>query len=118
MSRGKSRRYWAEELSEYWDSGFSIPEYCELNELPFENTKRWIRVFEKERNGVPEKSAPATVEVPEPPRLEMVEVKAVPVKVSGGDSGIRLKIAGVEVLLDRNFDGVALSVLLNVLGVR
>jgi len=36
MSRGESRQYWAEQLSEYWDSGFSILEYCELKELPFE----------------------------------------------------------------------------------
>jgi len=115
MARGKSRRYWAEQLSEYWDSGFSIPEYCELKELPFENTKRWIRVFEKERNGIAEKVG---LTIPDAPRLEMVEVKTVPVKGNGGDSGIRLKAAGVEVLLDRNFDGVALSVLLNMLGVR
>ena len=118
MSRGESRQYWAEQLSEYWDSGFSIQEYCELKELPFENTKRWIRVFEKERNGVSEKSVPAAVEVPEPPRLEMVEVKPSLARLCSGNSGIRLKIAGVEVLLDRDFDGPSLSVLLSVLGVR
>ncbi len=70
MPRGESRQYCAEQLSEYWDSGFSVQEYCELKEQPFENMKRWIRVFEKERNGVPEKIALATPEVPEPPRLE------------------------------------------------
>jgi len=118
MSRGESRQYWAGQLSEYWDSGFSVQEYCELKELPFENTKRWIRVFEKERNGVPEKSASATPEVPEPSRLEMVEVKPPLAGLCSGNSGIRLKIAGVEVLLDRDFDGPSLSVLLSVLGVR
>lgn len=119
MSRGESRQYWTEQLSEYWDSGFSIQEYCELKDLSFENTKRWIRVFEKERNGVTEKSAPATPEVPEPSRLEMVEVKPSPASPSrSGNSGIRLKIAGVEVLLDRDFDGPSLSMLLSVLGER
>jgi len=118
MSRGESRQYWSAQLVEYWDSGFSIQEYCELKDLPFENTKRWIRVFEKER-GVTEKSVPAAVEVPEPPRLEMVEVKPSPARPSrSGYSGIRLKAAGVEVLLDRDFDGPSLSVLLSVLGVR
>jgi len=118
MSRGKSRQYWTEQLSEYWGSGFSIQEYCELKELPFENTKRWIRFFEKECNGVSEKSAPATPEVPEPPRLEMVEVKPSLARVCSGNSGIRLKIAGMEVLLDRDFDGPSLRVLLSVLGER
>ena len=50
MSRGESRQY------------------CGLKELPLENMKHWIRIFEKECNGSPEKSAPATVEVPEPPQ--------------------------------------------------
>jgi len=118
MSRGESRQYWAEQLSEYWDSGFSIQEYSELKDLPFENTKRWIRVFEKERNGVTEKSAPTTVEVPEPPRLEMVEVKPPLARLCSGNSGIRLTIAGVEVLLDLDFDSSSLSVLLSALGVR
>lgn len=66
MSRGASRVYWSDQLAEYWDSGFSIHEYCELKDLSFENTKRWIRVFEKERNGVTEKRVPAVVEIPEP----------------------------------------------------
>ena len=118
MSRGESRQYWAAQLVEYWDSGFSIQEYCELKELPFENTKRWIRVFEKERNGVTEKSVPEGVEVPNPPRLEMVEVKPPLARGCSGNSGIRLKIAGMEILLDRDFDGPSLRVLLSVLGER
>lgn len=118
MSQGESRQYWAAQLVEYWDSSFSIQEYCELKELPFENTKHWIRVFEKECNGGPEKSVPAALEDPEPPRLEMVEVKPTPARVRAEYSGIRLKIAGVEVLLDRDFDGPSLGVLLSVLGVR
>jgi hypothetical protein len=30
MAREDARQYWEEQLSEYWGSGFSIPEYCEL----------------------------------------------------------------------------------------
>ena len=33
MGRENVREYWEEQLSEYWSSGFSIPEYCELKDL-------------------------------------------------------------------------------------
>ena len=33
--------------SEYWDSGLTIQEYSELKELPYESTRRWIRVLQK-----------------------------------------------------------------------
>lgn len=47
-----------------------------MKELPFENTKRRIRVFAKERNGVSEKNVTVTMEVPNPLRLEMVGVSS------------------------------------------
>ncbi len=30
-----------------WDSGLTIQEYSELKELPYESTRRWIRVLQK-----------------------------------------------------------------------
>ena len=39
----RSREYWEKELSEYWDSGLTVQEYCELKELPYESVRRWIR---------------------------------------------------------------------------
>ena len=45
----EGRDYWEEQLSEYWDSGLTIQEYSELKELPYESTRRWIRVLEKAR---------------------------------------------------------------------
>ena len=41
--------YWEAQLSEYWDSGLTIQEYSELKELPYESTRRWIRVLQKAR---------------------------------------------------------------------
>ena len=41
----EGRDYWVEQLSEYWDSGLTIQEYSELKELPYESTRRWIRVL-------------------------------------------------------------------------
>ena len=43
----EGRDYWEAQLSEYWDSGLTIQEYSELKELPYESTRRWIRVLEK-----------------------------------------------------------------------
>ena len=37
----EGRDYWEAQLSEYWDSD------SELKELPYESTRRWIRVLEK-----------------------------------------------------------------------
>ena len=47
---GRERRdYWEAQLSEYWNSGLTIQEYSELKELPYESTRRWIRVLQKIR---------------------------------------------------------------------
>ena len=62
----EGRDYWEEQLSEYWDSGLTIQEYSELKELPYESTRRWIRVLEKARQDGVIGSA----------SLELVEVKS------------------------------------------
>ena len=54
-----------EQLSEYWDSGLTIQEYSELKELPYESTRRWIRVLQKARQD----------DASDPESLELVEVK-------------------------------------------
>ncbi|WP_420883219.1 hypothetical protein [Victivallis vadensis] len=38
-------------MSEYWDGGLTIQEYCELKDLPYENVRRWIGILKKEREG-------------------------------------------------------------------
>ena len=43
----RSRDYWREQLSEYWDGGLTIQEYCELKDLPYENVRRWIGILKK-----------------------------------------------------------------------
>ena len=47
----EGRDYWEAQLSEYWDSGLTIQEYSELKELPYESTRRWIRVLQKATEG-------------------------------------------------------------------
>ena len=47
----RSRDYWREQLSEYWDGGLTIQEYCELKDLPSESVRRWIRDLEEGARG-------------------------------------------------------------------
>lgn len=47
--------YWDEQLAKYWDSGFTIQEYSELKELPYENVRRWIRLLKQKREGKQDK---------------------------------------------------------------
>ena len=99
MRRG-GRDYWVEQLSEYWDSGLTIQEYGELKELPYESLRRWIRLLKTESRS---------------PLAEPLELVEVSVTVSG-TSGVSLKAGGVEICLEKGFDGTTLLELLNLLG--
>ena len=93
-----------EQLSEYWDSGLTIQEYSELKELPYESTRRWIRVLEKARQDGAIGSA----------SLELVEVKPLQTDARNG-SGIRLLVDGIEIAIEKGFDGTTLCEVLNLL---
>ena len=47
----RGRDYWREQLSEYWDGGLMIQEYCELKDLSYESVCHWIGLLKKEREG-------------------------------------------------------------------
>ena len=96
-----------EQLSEYWDSGLTIQEYSELKELPYESTRRWIRVLEKARQDGAIGSA----------SLEQVEVKPLQTDARNG-SGIRLLVDGIEIAIEKGFDDTTLSEVLNLLKAR
>ena len=103
----EGRDYWAAQLSEYWESGLTIQEYSELKELPYESTRRWIRVLQKARQGNANESE----------SLELVEIG--PLSASSGiGSGIRLLVNGVEIAVEKGFDGATLSEVLNLLKAR
>ena len=85
---------------EYWDSGLTIQEYSELKELPYESTRRWIRVRQDDAS--------------DPESLELVEIK--PLQTNASDnSGIRLLIDGIKIAIEKGFDGTTLSEVLNLL---
>ena len=70
----EGRDYWDAQLSEYWDSGFTIQEYSELKVLPYESTRRWIRVLQKaHQNGASDLE-----------KLEQIEVKPLPADTRNG----------------------------------
>ena len=103
----EGRDYWEAQLSEYWDSGLTIQEYSELKELPYESTRRWIRVLQKARQD----------DASTPESLELVEIK--PLQTNASDSsGIRLLVDGIEIALSKGFDGPTLSEVLDLLKVR
>ena len=100
----EGRDYWEEQLSEYWDSGLTIQEYSELKELPYESVRRWIRVLQKARQDGANDSA----------ALVLVEVNPLQTKARDG-SGIRLVVDGIEIAIEKGFDGTTLSEVLNLL---
>ena len=108
MARAETRQYWEEQLSEFWGSGFSIPEYCELKNLPRESSRRWIRIFEKEREK-PSTQSPEN-------EIELVELKSSRTESLRRVSGISLRVGEVEVILEKDFDSQGLAEVLKVLG--
>ena len=103
----EGRDYWDAQLSEYWDSGFTIQEYSELKVLPYERTRRWIRVLQKaHQNGESDLE-----------KLEQIEVKPLPADTRNG-SGVRLWFDGIEISVEKGVDGSTLSEVLNLLKAR
>ena len=103
---GRERRdYWEAQLSEYWNSGLTIQEYSELKELPYESTRRWIRVLQKTRlDGAGDSES-----------LELVEVKPLDAR---DNSGIRLLVDGIEIAVAKGFDDTTLSEVSDLLKAR
>ena len=91
----EGRDYWVEQLSEYWDSGLTIQEYSDLKELPYESVRRWIRVLQKARQA----------DTGESESLELVEIAP---SLTGSKNGI-------EIAVEKGFDGTTLSEVLNLL---
>jgi len=103
--RPETKQYWIDQLSEYWDSGLTIQEYCELKEVSYESARRWIALLKKEREG---KGA-------EKESLELVEVSMPQLGSSQSGTGVKLLRDGIEVQLDKNFDQETLLQALSVL---
>ena len=103
---GRERRdYWEAQLPEYWNSGLTNQEYSELKELPYESTRRWIRVLQKTRlDGAGDSES-----------LELVEVKPLDARDS---SGIRLLVDGIEIAVAKGFDDTTLSEVSDLLKAR
>lgn len=105
MAGRETRQYWIDQLTEYWESGFTIQEYCELKDLPYESTRRWISQLKKEREHGENKEAP----------LDFVEVTLPGTAELDRRSGVKLYSDGVEILVEKNFDRDTLSQVLEVL---
>ena len=78
-----------------------------MKKLPYESVRRWIRVLQKARQD----------DAGEAESLELVEV-APAVPRTGNTSGIRLLVNGIEIAVEKGFDGATLFEVLNLLGAR
>ena len=94
MTGRETRQYWIDQLTEYWESGFTIQEYCELKDLPYESTRRWISQLKKEREHGENKEAP----------LDFVEVTLPVTAGSNRGAGIKLYSNGVEICIGTGTD--------------
>ena len=103
--RPETKQYWMDQLSEYWDSGFTIQEYCELKELSYESARRWISRLKKERAGQNQSGE----------SLEFVEIALNPPEVACPGTGIKLYSNGFEVRIEKNFDRETLAQVLQIL---
>ncbi len=103
--RPETKQYWIDQLSEYWDSGLTIQEYCELKEVSYESARRWIALLKKEREGQGTAGE----------ALELVEVAMPPLEVSQSGTGVKILVNGVAVQVDKNFDQETLIQVLTVL---
>ena len=80
--RPETKQYWIDQLSEYWDSGLTIQEYCELKEVSYESARRWIALLKKEREGQGTAGE----------ALELVEVAMPPLEVSQSGTGVKILV--------------------------
>jgi len=103
--RSETKQYWIDQLSEYWDSGLTIQEYCELKEVSYESARRWIALLKKERDGKGTEGG----------ALELVEVSMPRLGSSQSGTGVNVLANGLEVQVDKNFDQETLIQVLTVL---
>ena len=115
-----SRQFWEEQLREYWDSGFTVSEYSELIGQSKWTVQDWIRKLKAEHESSeiiePEQAEPDShADCP----VRMIEI--VPKQIEGDakarsqDSGVQLRIGGMEISLRSGYDREVLRSVLEML---
>ena len=115
-----SREYWEDQLREYWGSGFTVSEYSELIGQSRWTVQNWIQKLKAEHE---------SSEIIEPEQAEsdghadcpvrMIEI--VPKQIEGDaearsqDSGVQLRIGGMEISLTSGYDREVLRIVLEML---
>ena len=108
VKQGVVWRRWQRALSEYWNSGLTVAEYCRRHNLRTRAAGKWIKRLRPDVTN----------------NLKALEIVPVdlsssvllsPLPLGGGDSGIRLELGAVGVRLNRDFDATALRRVLSVL---
>lgn len=108
-------RRWQRVLSEYWDSGLTVSEYCRRHGLCSKTAWVWVKRLRSEPKAVADTleivpvKLPLSVELPSPTRLSVGAER---------DSGIRLELEHLRISLAADFDAATLRRVLSVLEER
>ena len=114
-----SREFWKEQLREYWGSGFTVSEYSELIGQPHMTVKRWIRKLRSEHESSeiiePEQAEPDSHADCPVRMIEIVPKQIEEDTVRSQDSGVQLRIGGMEIRLRSGYDREVLRSVLEML---
>jgi len=115
VKRGVVWRRWEQALSEYWNSGLTVSEYCRRHGLCSKTAWVWAKRLRSEKTSVAN-----TLEIVPVKLAAQLELSGLPVLTSRADrdSGIRLEFGTLNVSLSAGFDVEALRRVLSVLESR
>jgi len=112
VKRGVVWRRWQRALSEYWDSGLTVSEYCRRHGLCSKTAWVWVKRLRSEPKAVAD-----TLEIVPVKLTSQVELPRLSPRVAR-DSGIRLELGTLQVRLSADFDAEALRRVLSALEAR
>lgn len=108
IKRGVAWHRWKHRLSQYWNSGLSLSEYCRQHNFNLKTASKWRLRFQAEHPGHNE-----SLEIV-PLNLALSPMPS----VCGGDSGICLELGELGIRLSRDFDAATLCRVLSILEVK
>lgn len=114
IKRGVAWHRWKHRLSQYWNSGLSLSEYCRQHNFNLKTASKWRSRLLSEHPGHDEALEIVPLNLNLPSDLSPPPIPA----VRSGDSGISLELGALGVRLNRDFDAATLDRVLSLLGVR
>lgn len=114
IKRGVAWHRWKHRLSQYWNSGLSLSEYCRQHDLNLKTASKWRSRLLSEHPGHDEALEIVPLNLNLPSDLSPPPIPA----VRSGDSGILLALGHLRINLAVDFDAACLERVLSVLEVK